>query len=408
MAEESRRPVVVLGVTGGIAAYKAVEICRQLVDAGCHVAPVLTRDACRFIAPLTFTALASEPAQTELYEGASPIPHTRLGQAADLIVVAPATAHLLGRYAQGLADDLLTNTLLASRAPVLVAPAMHTEMWEQPAVQANLALLRERGVSVVEPGVGRLAGGDEGKGRLAEPRDIVATAIRLLAGPTVRDLEGLKVVVSAGGTREPIDPVRYITNRSSGKQGHALAVAAAERGAEVLLVTTTSLEAPGVQSLLRVDTAAQMHVAVLEAAQDADVVVMAAAVADFRPVEPGGTKLKKEQGTPSIILEPTKDILSELVATRRAGQIIVGFAAETDQVLDHARAKLARKGCDLLVVNDVSAPSTGFDHDTNEVVILDAAGGQQVVALRSKRAVADAVFDRVFALTANAGEEQTP
>jgi phosphopantothenoylcysteine decarboxylase/phosphopantothenate--cysteine ligase len=408
MAEAEQRPVVVLGVTGGIAAYKAIEVCRLLVDAGCHVAPVLTRDACRFVTPLTFTALASEPAQTELYEGASPIPHTRLGQAADLIVIAPATAHLIGRLAHGLADDLLTNTVLASRAPVLLAPAMHTEMWEQASVQANLATLLARGVATVGPAEGRLAGGDHGQGRMSEPSDIAAAALtRLAEVGRPLDLAGRRVLISAGGTREAIDPVRFISNRSSGKQGHALAEAAAARGASVALVTTTSLAASGADELVRVETAAEMLTAVTKLAEDADVIIMAAAVADFRPVGPGGAKLKKEQGTPSIELEPTEDILASVVAGRRAGQVIVGFAAETDHVLEHARDKLARKGCDLLVANDVSAPGAGFDHDTNEVVLLDADGSEEPVALRSKRAVADAVFDRVLVHLERSGDVRT-
>lgn len=399
MPDERGRPFVVLGVTGGIAAYKAVELCRLLVDAGCHVAPVLTKDACRFIQPLTFTALASEPAQTELYDGASAIPHTRLGQAADLIVIAPCTAHLIGRYANGLADDLLTNTLLATRAPVLLAAAMHTEMWEQVAVQENLATLRRRGSHVLEPAEGRLAGGDSGKGRMIEPAEIAAAALEILRSQRPPDLAGLNIVISAGGTREPIDPVRYLTNRSSGKQGHALAEAAVARGATVTLVSASGMpvRAVGQGSLtqVRVETAKQMHEAMLGASKGADVVIMAAAVADFRPKDPSSSKVKREKGTPKVKLEATEDILADLVAGRGAGQIIVGFAAETDNALEYGRAKLARKGCDLLVVNDVSAPQTGFDQDTNEVVILGVDGPEEQVAMASKRTIADAIFDRV-------------
>ena len=395
MATADGRPFVVLGVTGGIAAYKAIELCRLLVDAGCHVAPVLTEHATRFVGALTFSALASEPAQTELYGADSVIPHTRLGQSADLVIIAPATAHLLARYAAGFADDLLTATLLATRAPVLVAPAMHTEMWEQPSGVDNLSLLRRRGVEVVEPEVGRLAGGDEGAGRLADPATIAEAALAILDRHQTADLEGRTVVISAGGTREPIDPVRFLTNRSSGKQGHALALAAAERGATVVLVTSSSLPAPPGVRAVRVETAAQMHEAMLPEAERADVVIMAAAVADFRPASPAATKVKRERGTPQIVLEPTADILGDLVARRKTGQVVVGFAAETDQVLEHAAAKLARKGCDLLVVNDVSAPSVGFDHDTNAVHILAADGSSHAVALSSKRAVADRILDRV-------------
>src|SRR5438477_360605 len=272
---------VVLGISGGIAAYKAVEVCRLLVDAGVHVAPVLTADAQRFIGALTFSALASEPAHTSLFDGPDPIPHTRLGQSADLVVVAPATAKLLGKYAAGISDDLLTATLLATRAPVLLAPAMHTEMWEHPAVQENLATLRRRGVHVVDPVSGRLAGGDVGEGRLADPTDIVAAARTVLGA--VGDLAGWRVLVTAGGTREPIDAVRIITNRSSGKQGYAIAEVAARRGADVTLVTTIGRPAPAGVEIVSVQTAAEMQDAVMGRAPAADVIVMAAAVADFRP-----------------------------------------------------------------------------------------------------------------------------
>ena len=395
MATSDGRPFVVLGVSGGIAAYKAVELCRRLVDAGCHVAPILTEHATRFVGELTFSALASEPAQTELYDATAVIPHTRLGQAADLVIVAPATAHLLARYAAGMADDLLTATLLATRAPVLVAPAMHTEMWEQPSVVDNLELLRRRGVEVVEPAVGRLAGGDEGAGRLADPATIAQAAFELL-GRRPADLSGRRVVISAGGTREPIDPVRFLTNRSSGKQGHALAAAAADRGASVVLVTTSALPAHAGVTTVSVETAAEMHEAMIQAASGADVVIMAAAVADFRPKDPEQTKVKRELGAPEIVLEPTPDILVDLVGRRTDGQDIVGFAAETDHVLEHAAAKLERKGCDLLVVNDVSAPSVGFDHDTNAVHILSQDGTAVSVDLASKRTVADRILDRVM------------
>ena len=395
MSAQSPKPFIVLGVSGGIAAYKAIEVCRQLVDAGCHVAPILTENATKFVAPLTFTALASEPAQTKLYDGSAAIPHTRLGQSASVIVVAPATAHLIARMAAGLADDLLTATLLATRATVIVAPAMHTEMWEQPSVQDNLATLRSRGVTVVEPEVGRLAGGDEGAGRLADPGVIVAAVLDEVAAPRATDLAGTKVLVSSGGTREPIDPVRFLSNRSSGKQGHAIAAAAAERGAEVVLVTTMPQTAPHGVEVEAVDTAAQMNEAMARHARVADVVVMAAAVADFRPSQAASSKVKRELGTPEIVLEPTEDILCGLVKARTKGQIIVGFAAETDDVLANAVAKLDRKGCDLLVVNDVSAPAVGFDHDTNAVHILERGGGVVEVPLASKRAVAESVLDMV-------------
>jgi len=394
---EGRR--VVLGVTGGIAAYKAVEVCRRLVDAGAHVVPVLTDDATRFVGDVTFSALASEPVKRSLWTDPDPIPHTRLGQGADLIVVAPATARFLGSYAAGISHDLLTATVLATRAPVVVCPAMHTEMWEHAAVQENLATLVRRGVIVVAPGDGRLAGGDAGPGRLAEPADIVATVTAVLEGGRApgraRDLEGRRLVVSAGGTREPIDPVRFITNRSSGKQGHALAQAGADRGAEVVLVTTTREAVPVGATVVRVDTAASMEAAMLEHAARADIVVMAAAVADFRPKEPSDTKFSKADGLPELVLEPTPDILLELGARRRPGQVLVGFAAETGDPLDRAAAKLTAKGVDLMVANDVSAPGVGFDHDTNAVTVLGADGTRREVGLSSKRQVADVVLDCV-------------
>jgi phosphopantothenoylcysteine decarboxylase/phosphopantothenate--cysteine ligase len=380
---------VVLGVCGGIAAYKAVEVCRRLMDAGVHVAPVLTEGATHFVGPVTFSALASEPARTSLFDGS--IPHTDLGQTADVVVVAPATAHLLARYAAGMADDLLTATLLATTAPVLLCPAMHTEMWEHPAVEENLATLRRRGVLVVDPEEGPLAGGDSGAGRLADPATIVARTLSLLGE---RDLEGVGVAVSAGGTREPIDPVRYLTNRSSGKQGHAVAEAAARRGATVTLVTAAPLAAPSGVVVVRVETAAEMQRAMDDAAASADVVVMAAAVADFRPKAPAERKV---HDVPDLVLEQTPDILAGLVARRRAGQVLVGFAAETDDVAARGRAKLDKKGVDLLVVNDVTAPGAGFDHDTNAVTILQRAGGATEVPLTTKADVADAILDAVVA-----------
>ncbi len=402
-----QQPRVVLGVCGGIAAYKAVEVCRRLVDAGVHVTPVLTADARRFVGALTFSALASEPAQLSLWDEASPIPHTRLGQQADLIIVVPATAHSIARYAVGLSDDLLMATLLATRAPVIVCPAMHTEMWEHASVRENLAVLERRGVEIVPPESGRLAGGDSGEGRLAEPAVIVARVLEHLGRATRRDdLEDVRIVVSAGGTREPLDPVRFITNRSSGKQGHAIASAAARRGATVTLVTSSPLplppdvtgSAPGAGSVTRIDveTAADMEHAMGASSAEADAVVMAAAVADFRPKASAETKLSNEDGIPELVLERTPDILAGLATRRAPGQVIVGFAAETHDVLERGRRKLARKGVDLLVVNDVSAPGAGFDHDTNAVVILGADGSTIEIPLTSKDAVADAVLDRVI------------
>jgi phosphopantothenoylcysteine decarboxylase/phosphopantothenate--cysteine ligase len=405
---DGEAPFVVLGVSAGIAAYKAVEVCRRLVDAGIHVAPVLTEATHRFVGRATFDALGSEPAQTSLWDEASPIPHTRLGQKADLVVVAPATADLLARYAGGFANDLLTATLIATTAPVVVCPAMHTEMWEHPAVQHNLGILRSRGVAVVPPDEGRLAGGDVGAGRMAEPAVIVDTVLAALgrSGASapgddttgVADLVGVRVVVSAGGTREPIDPVRFISNRSSGKQGHALADAARRRGAEVVLVTTSGRLACTGVTIERVETASEMEEAIRTNAEGADVVIMAAAVADFRPKVTIDTKLRKADGVPELVLEATPDILSALGASRRAGQVLVGFAAETEDVPERALAKLVAKNVDLMVANDVSAPGVGFDHDTNEVTIYGSDGAVTTVPLSTKDAIADAILDRVSAL----------
>lgn len=407
---------VVLGVSGGIAAYKAIEVCRRLVDSGAHVAPVLTPGALHFVGAATFSALASEPAHTSLFDDASPIPHTRLGQQADLVVVAPATARLIGSYAAGISADLLVATLLATRAPVLVCPAMHTEMWEHPAVQANLEVLRERGVHVLEPAVGRLAGGDVGAGRLAEPADIVAEAAHIVAAAhrttgsaahraTTGDFAGRRVLVTAGGTREPIDPVRFIANRSSGKQGYALAAAARGRGAEVTLVTTVQLAAPPGAEVVEVETAAEMAEAVLSRAKEQDVIVMAAAVADFRPSLPAAAKLRKTDGVPEIMLEPTLDILAELGRQRQPGQVLVGFAAETESVVERAAGKLRSKGADLVVGNDVAATGVGFSWDTNAVSIV-TADGRTDVPLSSKRAVAEAVLDAALACLVRAEGDQ--
>ena len=387
---------IVLGVTGGIAAYKAVEVCRRLVDAGAHVSPILTNAAQRFIGKATFDALASEKVQTSLWDEESPIPHTLLGQNADLIVVCPATARLLADYRMGRSADLLTATLLATRAPVMVCPAMHTEMWEQPAVQENVAILAQRGVEIVAPEKGRLAGGDSGEGRLADPVNILATVERLLGAQTPqKDLDGLQILVTAGGTREPICPVRYLGNRSSGKQGHAIAAQAAARGAQVVCVTTEADQAPQHPQITvqAVETAAQMASAVFEAAPQSDVVVMAAAVADFTPVSVAEQKIKKSTGTPEILLQPTVDILATLGAQRTAGQVLVGFAAETNDLVENAAKKLAAKGVDLMVANDVAADQVGFGHDTNAVVILSATGSSEEVPLASKTEIANAVLD---------------
>ncbi len=387
---------IVLGVSGGIAAYKAIEVCRRLVDAGARVTPILTDSAHNFVGPVTFNALATEPLATSLFDSDDPIPHTTLGQTADLIVVAPATARVIGSYTAGISDDLLGATLIATRAPVVVCPAMHTEMWEHASVQENLATLRRRGVHVVDPEEGRLAGGDVGSGRLAAPERIVSEIDRVL-GP--KDLAGLSVVISAGGTREPIDPVRFISNRSSGKQGHALAAEAVARGAEVTLVTTVGLPVPHGATAEHVATVDEMREAMLRHA-DSDVIVMAAAVSDFRPVSVADQKLKKSDGLPQIVLEPAPDILAELGSMRTAAQTLVGFAAETQDLAANATSKLERKRLDMIVANDVSAPGVGFAHDTNAVTIHLADGASVQVPLSSKRAVAAAVFDSVLRVRA--------
>jgi phosphopantothenoylcysteine decarboxylase/phosphopantothenate--cysteine ligase len=394
---------IVLGVTGGIAAYKAVEVCRRLVDAGAHVVPVMTDGARHFLGETTLSTLASEVVRTSLWEidhGAdgSPITHTRLGQTADLVLVAPATARVISDLRTGRSADLLTATLIATTAPVLLAPAMHTEMWEHPAVRENLEVLASRGVHVVPPEEGRLAGGDSGAGRLADPAAIVEAAEKLLAAAAVhQDLAGVQVLVTAGGTREPIDPVRFIGNRSSGKQGHAIAEEAAARGAAVTLVTTVDRPVRGGIEVVRVETADEMHAAVMRHARTADVVVMAAAVADFKPSVRADRKIKKAGGVPEVVLEPTVDILAALGAAKPAGQTLVGFAAETDDLRANAEAKLRGKGADVIVANDVSAPGAGFEHDTNEVVIL-AADGATEVPKADKRTIARAVIDAVTTL----------
>jgi phosphopantothenoylcysteine decarboxylase/phosphopantothenate--cysteine ligase len=397
----SSTPRIVLGVAGGIAAYKSVELLRLLRERGYHVAPVLTPDATRFVGSVTFSALASEPARTSLYgDPTTPIPHTYLGQHASVVVVAPATAHLIARYAMGLADDLLTATLLATRAPVLLCPAMHTEMWEQPSVQENLATLRRRGVMVMEPDRGALAGGDEGVGRLPEPTriaDLVDAVVHGHRGP----LSGRRVLISAGGTREAIDPVRVLSNRSSGRQGYALAEVAARQGAAVTLVSTVelplSLDTVRAVDVVAVESAADMYDAMTKRAVESDVVIMAAAVADFT-VTPSSEKLKKREGLPELRFTPARDVLADLVAQRHDGQIIVGFAAETTNVMANAAAKLREKRVDLLVVNDVAAPGAGFAHETNEVVLLDRDEVAERITLRSKEAVALEILTRVAAM----------
>jgi phosphopantothenoylcysteine decarboxylase/phosphopantothenate--cysteine ligase len=393
---------IVLGVAGGIAAYKACLLLRLFTEAGHDVQVVPTAAALEFVGAPTWAALSGHPVSTSVWDHVHDVPHVRLGQQADLVVVAPATADLLARAAHGLANDLLTNVLLTARCPVLLAPAMHTEMWQHPATVANVATLRERGVAVLDPASGRLTGADTGPGRLPEPEDIARAALALLAPEPSGALAGRRVVVSAGGTREPLDPVRYLGNRSSGRQGVALAAAAARRGAKVTLVAgPLEVPVPDGVDVVRVGSALQMRDAVHAAAPAADVVIMAAAVADFRPAEVAEHKIKKADGVddaPIVRLVRNPDILAELVTARRPGQLVVGFAAETGDdaggVLDHARAKLARKGCDLLVVNDVSAGKV-FGLAETEVTILRPAGEPIAVPPGSKELVAEAIWDAV-------------
>ena len=401
---------IVLGVTGGIAAYKAVEVCRRLIDAGAHVSPILTKGAEKFIGRATFDALASEKVQTSLWEEEHPIPHTNLGQKADLILVCPATARLLSDYRTGRSADLLTATLLATRAPVIVCPAMHTEMWEQPSVQENIQELVKRGVEIVGPDQGRLAGGDDGAGRLSDPVSIVAAVEKVLnsgLNSKTQDFSGLQVLVSAGGTKEPICPVRYIGNRSSGKQGHAIALEAATRGASVVCVTTEPSRAPNHPNLqvVAVETADEMAKAVFSEAPKSDLVVMAAAVADFTPIIKSEKKIKKSEECLEIRLEPTVDILASLGSSHTGKQILVGFAAETNDLEKNAKKKLETKGIDLIVANDVSAENTGFNYDTNAVTLFDLAGRKTEFPLADKRDIAQAILDAALKLKVNRHEE---
>lgn len=383
---------VVLGVTGGIAAYKSIEVMRRLVDLGAHVIPVLTDAALNMVGPTTYTALGSEPVKTSLWTDADPIPHTTMGQTADLIVVCPATARVLADYRMGRSADLLSATLIATEAPVVVCPAMHTEMWDHPAVQDNISVLASRGVLIVPPEEGRLAGGDIGKGRLAAPELVVDMVVRTLTGSATGPLAGRSVVITAGGTREALDPVRFIGNRSSGKQGHALAQEAHRMGADVTLIRTIELPVAVAIKTVEVDTAAEMEAAVHIEAPTADVVIMAAAVADFRPASRADQKIKKANGVPEIVLEPTNDILAGLGASKPSGQVLVGFAAETNDLDSNARSKLERKGADLIVANDVSADQVGFAHDTNAVTIHTSDGQRIDVPLQSKQEIAAAVL----------------
>jgi phosphopantothenoylcysteine decarboxylase/phosphopantothenate--cysteine ligase len=387
---------VVVGITGGIAAYKAVGVVRALVLAGHDVHVVATDAALRFVGKPTLEAISRNPVHTDLYEGVAEVRHVAIGQAADLIVVAPATANTIAKLAAGLADDLLGNTILASRAPLVLAPAMHTEMWQNPATVANVATLRSRGVTIVGPGVGQLTGADSGPGRMVEPDDIVSAALAVLVP---KDLTGRRIVVSAGGTREAIDPVRYIGNRSSGKQGAAIAIAAAARGAQVTLIgANLEIDAPASIHVQHVVSTLELADAVELASRDADVIIMAAAVADYRPESVAESKIKKDEHGDRLSLELVRnpDILASLGANRRPGQVIVGFAAETeadrDRLLELGRAKVARKGSDFLVVNRVGW-NEGFATEGNTVIVLDGRGDIVIEASGSKASVAGRILD---------------
>lgn len=396
---------IVVAVTGGIAAYKSVHLVRLLIKAGHEVTVVPTEDALRFVGLPTWEAISRRPVTTSVHEDVAQVRHVALGQAAELVIVAPATANTIAKMAAGLADDLLGTTLLATTAPVAIAPAMHTEMWRHPATQANIATLRDRGVAILGPGEGELTGGDSGRGRMLEPEQIMAEALALLDGDQQeRDLDGLRVAVSAGGTREPLDPVRFLGNRSSGRQGTALALAAADRGAEVLLVAAhvdgavlADAERHPLIRLEHVGTAAELGDAMRRAAEEAAVIVMAAAVADYRPADVSDRKLTKESGPlESIELVQNEDIVAHLAARRHPGQVIVAFAAETaddgDELLERARRKRERKGVDLLVVNEVGW-DRGFESAQNTVHVIGDGGAVLALASGTKRAVGDDVWD---------------
>ncbi|MDJ0377809.1 bifunctional phosphopantothenoylcysteine decarboxylase/phosphopantothenate--cysteine ligase CoaBC [Cryobacterium sp. PH31-L1] len=401
---------IVVGITGGIAAYKAVNIVRAFVLNGDSVHVVATPAALRFVGKPTLEAISRNPVHTDLYEGVAEVRHVAIGQGADLIVVAPATANSIAKLAAGLADDLLGNTILASTAPLVIAPAMHTEMWNNPATVANIAVLRSRGITIVGPGVGRLTGTDSGAGRMEEPDTIVAVALAVLdratpageaAASAVPDLAGRRVLISAGGTREPLDPVRFLGNRSSGMQGVALAQAALARGARVTFVAA-NLEVPVPTSIttVLVGSALEMHEAMTRAAETAEVIIMAAAVADYRPRSVQVGKIKKEDVGDTLMLELVKnpDILADLAAERRPGQLIIGFAAETetdaDRLLALGRAKITRKGCDFLVVNRVGKDA-GFGTERNTVTVLDRRGVIVNEVSGSKMSVANCILDLI-------------
>ncbi len=385
---------VLLGVTGGIAAYKSVDIARRLRQQGYCVKVVMTESAAKLVTPLTFSTITGEPVGTSLFEGNdTSIYHISLAQEADLALVAPATANILAKMARGIADDLLSTTLLATLAPIVVAPAMNEVMYRHPATQENLEILRARGVTVVGPGTGGLACLEVGEGRMVEPEELVAVAVAVLQAPV--DLAGRKIMVTAGGTREPLDAVRFIGNRSSGKMGYAVAGEATRRGAEVLLISApVSLEPPAGVEIVQVQTSRDMAEQVIRRAPEFDAVVMAAAVADFRPVNPRDGKIKKEAASLRVELERTEDILERLGELKKRGQVLVGFSAETENLIENSRRKLEAKNLDLIVANDVSGMQGGFESDRNRGYLIDAAGITEL-PLQSKQEMAGHILDRL-------------
>jgi phosphopantothenoylcysteine decarboxylase / phosphopantothenate---cysteine ligase len=385
---------VVLGVSGGIACYKSCILARRLADAGARVDAVLTEGAAEFVRPLTFEALTGRPVLSSLWEPGGALSHVRLGQAAEIIIAAPATAHLIARVAQGMADDVLTALLLARTAPLLLAPSMNDEMFANPATRSNLEMLRKRGIAFVGPETGPLAEGPSDQpGRMSEPETILAHAARLLRGG---GFAGKRVVVTAGPTREPIDPVRVVSNRSSGKMGYRVAEVAWERGADVVLISgPTALPAPVGVSLRMIDSTRELEAAVRAELPTADVLVMAAAPADYRPSSPSDSKRSRIDGALAIPMEPTEDILGSTRDQRKKGSVMVGFALETGDALAKGLAKLERKHLDLIVVNDAMEPGAGFEKDTNRVALLGRDGSRRILPLQSKRDVAEAILDVV-------------
>ena len=398
----SVNPNVALGVCGGIAAYKAVEVLRGLQKAGCTVRVAMTKRACEFIQPLTFRALSGSHVVVDDYapDNPDPIAHITFSQTADLLIVAPATANIIAKFANGVADDFLSSTYLACSAPVLVAPAMNTTMWEHPATQRNLERLRADGVHIMEPDAGEMACGTIGPGRLSEPDRIVAAALEILRSTHTKDLTGERILITVGATREEIDPVRFITNRSSGRMGFALAEAALRRGGEVTVVAgTTSVAPPSGVRVVRAISAEEMLQAVEKERENASVFIGAAAIADYRPVQRSDQKIKKSQDSITLTLEPTPDVLSQVAASRTNGMLVIGFAAETENVIANAREKLRSKKVDAIVANDVTRKDAGFDSPTNAITIITKDGAEPVeLPVMSKSEAADRILDVIVRL----------